>query len=421
MKLVFFLLDADIIGGHTRTAASIARALVARGHRVRFVVEEGSRSNLLDSFEVHRVRADRLDGYPGLPPLVEELLRRGEIDVAHTFSMLGLPELLSVCRRNRLPLVRTICGGVAPRPVDVPALPAIVSLSQEVADRLEGYPSMRGQRIAVIPDRIDTAEVTRRIEHGAGERHRRFREKYRVPPSSRVILRVARVHEHYLESILQGAAAAAALRERGHEATFVHIGFVQRHAAHARLVARFEKLNQRFGATVAVTAQDEALDALDHLGMADVVLGSGRTALEAMLAGKPTLVVGRTGFAGLVEEDSVEEIAYFNFSGRNLRTSPPRGESTARLAREIESLLADPARAQQVGEFGRRYVLEKLEAARGAVRYEELYAGLDGSGFGSDGEIRRLRLMRLGRAAGRRVFPFSLRRGIRAWLADPRE
>lgn len=424
MTIAFVVLDADL-GGHTHTATTVAQALARRGHRISFIVGEESRSTLIDAlpFACDRVAEGWLGDYPGLSAAISRLVAEEGLEVVHTFSRLGLPELLVACRRHRLPLAWTICGGVAPSRVGVPVLSSIVSLSHEVKDQLARHERTRRQEVSVIPARIATDEVLRKIGRPTEPEHAEFRERHGIPPGARLVFRVARVHEEYFDSIMDGANAVATLRERGLDVRFVHIGFVQVPRLMTKLREHFAALNERCGETVATTTEAEALRALHFLGMADAVIGTGRTAFEAMLAAKPTLVVGKRGFAGVVGPDTIEEIAYYNFSGRNVRGPVRPAERVAHLADALEHVLSHPEHARRIGEFGRDYVLANLDAATAGHEYEELYRRLLAGardGVGNGGDVRRLKLIRISRRILSRLLPPGVRREIRARLLPQR-
>lgn len=63
-------------------------------------------------------------------------------------------------------------------------------------------------------------------------------------------------------------------------------------------------------------------DVRPYLHRADVVVGVGRVAMEALSYSKPLICASQMGFAGLFTQESAEEIAAFNFSGRNKKEEP---------------------------------------------------------------------------------------------------
>lgn len=388
MKILFIDMLADL-AGHTRTATTTAQALQRRGHHVSFAVAEDSRADVIEAadFEVHRVPVRWAGRYPDLERLVHALHDRGELDVVHSFNKRGLPEAVKAAKALGLPVFQTICGGKTPR--ETLKMKPIISLSHEIRRGLLEKMDFREDDIEVIPARIDFRAMLSRADGDSGVVHRRFRDKYGLPPTSKIVLRIARLSTKYKEGIVQSADAVARLHKEGHDVRFVHIGFVPpADEENFRTVkAHFEAINRAAGTALAVTAQDEASHAPDFLGLADVVVGMGRTVFEGMLFKKPTVIVGNAGFAGLVGRDDTEQLAFYNFSGRHLKEAKPYERSVAELTGTLRELLDDEALRTRVGEFGRAYVLEHLDVDIAAERYEELYASFSPENYPADEQL----------------------------------
>jgi hypothetical protein len=92
-----------------------------------------------------------------------------------------------------------------------------------------------------------------------------------------------------------------------------------------------------------------------------------------MAYAKPTIIVGENGFAGLVEPEGIDSIAYYNFSGRNER----RDISADVLARAIAALLDNSSRAADVGKFGREFVMQEIDVRLGVERIEKVYRAVN--------------------------------------------
>ncbi|WP_138754377.1 glycosyltransferase family 4 protein [Paenibacillus sinopodophylli] len=85
---------------------------------------------------------------------------------------------------------------------------------------------------------------------------------------------------------------------------------------------------------------------------ADIVVGTGRVALEAMACGKPVLAIGNHGYFGWVEPSSYEQAwkQYFGDHGSNA------AYSRYLFASEIGEGCRSPARMQSLGAEGKRWV-----------------------------------------------------------------
>ncbi len=105
------------------------------------------------------------------------------------------------------------------------------------------------------------------------------------------------------------------------------------------------------------------------LNLFDLAFAMGRSALESMSCGIPTLIVGPRGFAGIVRKEQIDQLAYYNFSGRNVKDNIDEKP----LVKEIVQILKSPEKARDLGVFSRRYVLENYDVKEGAKKLGKIY------------------------------------------------
>ncbi len=118
------------------------------------------------------------------------------------------------------------------------------------------------------------------------------------------------------------------------------------------------------------------IDAYKLLKDATIVVGVGRTAFEGMAYGKPIIVVGANGFAGIVSEKTIEDIAFYNFSGRNQK-NPSHPED---IAQALIRLISGSTYQKSIGQYGRKFVFEEIDVKGGLARIEEVYrANVEGN------------------------------------------
>ena len=72
----------------------------------------------------------------------------------------------------------------------------------------------------------------------------------------------------------------------------------------------------RSSANENINFEGEHVDVTGHLREADFIIGSGRTAVEAMAFAKPVIIAGLRGLGGLVTPDRYERFKMIMFSGR---------------------------------------------------------------------------------------------------------
>lgn len=391
MKIaVIDLLAKSGFTGHTRTAVATAKALRARGHDVIFLMRPQANTRLVEgaSFEVIRIVQNWTGQFSRLDEQLYSLKHDCGLDLVHSFDFGGAADIVAACKKLKIPCFFTQCAD-QPYKRLIKVRPLIV-VSQEWKVFLVQSEGWDAEDIIVVPARIDTEVLS--LDADANQLAS-LKEKHNLPVDSKVILRVARVSPQYVTSIVQGIEATARLRMQGLNVSFVHIGIRQDRWSSKYIDRCIEEANKKCKATVAVSTQEGTANAPDYISAADLVIGAGRGAFDAMLRAKPVLIVGENGFAGTVTSTRVEELAYRNFSGRNASSERTAEESISELADEIERLITDNVYYSEVATFGQQYVLNKLDVRFGAAQYEQIYQKyVKDMRFTADEEIQKHRV-----------------------------
>jgi glycosyltransferase involved in cell wall biosynthesis len=109
-----------------------------------------------------------------------------------------------------------------------------------------------------------------------------------------------------------------------------------------------------------ISSPREFMAALDVLVVASTSEGSSVAAMEAMAAGKPVVATAVGGVPEVVTEGE---------TGLLVKPSDPEA-----LAAAVAELLADPARAREMGERGRQHAAQRFDVRQMIARTEEVYA-----------------------------------------------
>jgi len=102
---------------------------------------------------------------------------------------------------------------------------------------------------------------------------------------------------------------------------------------------------------------------------ADIVLGTGRVALEAMACGKPVIAVGVAGYLGIITPATVNHAINSHFGDHSARQSA----NYVKVALDIQHLLSKPALAASLGSFGAKLVAKKFSINNIASRLLRIY------------------------------------------------
>lgn len=84
------------------------------------------------------------------------------------------------------------------------------------------------------------------------------------------------------------------------------------------ILQRVQQIQERFGKT-SVVLREFQRDIIPFLRAANVIIGSGRVAMESLLVGKPTIAFGESGYEGLVTSDNYEAVCKTNFGDTGIR------------------------------------------------------------------------------------------------------
>ncbi|MCG0275304.1 MAG: glycosyltransferase family 4 protein [Thermosediminibacteraceae bacterium] len=111
------------------------------------------------------------------------------------------------------------------------------------------------------------------------------------------------------------------------------------------------------------------LDTYAIMGLADVAVGVGRVALEAMAMKKPVIIAGEAGFMGILTPENFNDAKKHNFSGRGAMDKT----DSSKLAAAIKQLLASPDWRKELGEFGRKKIEEYFSIKSMTKNVMEVY------------------------------------------------
>ncbi len=354
------------LGGAPKTSITLARGLKERGHEVYFFSRKGGlHEELLDEAEIPLIHAPH---HSFLPPMYHlngtawrtfgKVLDEHSIDIVHVFHPNHYILALLRAPWRDIPVFFTAVWHQEEFPY--PAYPGrFLFVAEEFLDQSKSFMGKQAREMIVLPNRVDLDAF------GADVGWEDFARDKGLPAGGTKIAFMSRLGSTKQRSVYYAMDAAGILAERGMDVTLAIAGdgpLYERFAAYAaKINSRLPRETIRLIGRIERTAE--------FLSWADIVLGIGRSAFEGMATGKPTCIVGENGLAGVVRNDTVEELQYFNFAGRNIEE--PREPSL--LADTIEEIISDRDRYDELGAFARSYVIENYGYRAGAERLERLY------------------------------------------------
>lgn len=354
MKILMGL-NAPWVGGTRIYVLTLAQGLVRRGHSVRLITDGG--------VLVEETQARGITALPRRSSLETNLdLLLGEVqkekpDLIHAHPAASILESFLLSRITGIPFIVTMHGEYPMAFTQDPlgrqvsqGVGRVIAVSENVRNYLLRQTPLTPDKVLVIPNGIDTQEFC------PCPISPEDRSKLGLTSDQKVVMYLGRLDADKRSGIL---ATATVIEMLAHEGATVKGIFVGRGSLEGELSGRPNLLLTGF-----------RRDLPQLLRVADVVVATGRSALEAMAIGKPVLAIGKAGYLGVITAQNWPQAVETNFADHgDLPTPDP-----AIISAELRSLLAQPERCQRLGSTLRHLVCQYYDLNRVLEQTERVYA-----------------------------------------------
>lgn len=361
MRLIVYPHDLSI-GGSQINAIDLAAGVAAAGHEVSIYGIPGPLVAYIEKRGLRFIPAHSLRYRPAASRIAQlaAIARREQVELIHAYEwppcldayygaglIGGVPLLCTVLSMSVMPAV----------PASVPLIMGTEELGAEARKRRSG-------NVWVLEPPIDLECDHPGIDGSA------FRRAYGLSEETLLVVSVSRLAlDLKLDALVRAIDAADLLAERFP----LKLVLVGGGPAHDALEERARTVNLRRGREV-VTLHGAEFDPRAAYAAADLVVGMGSSALRAMAIGRPVIVQGERAFSEVFEPAALDMFMFQGFYG-NADSEP----GAARLARQMERLLADKPLRDRLGRFGRRIVTERFSLERATRIQLAIYGELVGS------------------------------------------
>ncbi|MFC4099882.1 glycosyltransferase [Paenibacillus xanthanilyticus] len=290
-----------------------------------------------------------------------QIMRRRRIDVVHVHQTPSGLYAAEAAAKLGIPVVMTVHGAYYPAD-QLRSLADIGTAFISVSKPVEAYLARQGIDSQLIPNGVDTDDFYPDSSANA-------RESLGIAQDAQVIVYASRLAWDKASACLMLIRAAHALRQAGRERLRVVIAGDGNQYAAVRELG--EAVNAEAGeAFVQLAGNQTEMRPIYNMG--DLVVGTGRVALEAMACGKPVLAVGNHGYFGLVRAENRAEAWQCYFGDHDSRERPDE----RRMAEELAAALDDPRGLAAIGEESRAWTQLRFDIQDKAVRLATLYRSL---------------------------------------------
>lgn len=410
MRLLLLNYSLHAQGGSQMTSLALAESLHRRGHEVHFGAMAGPLVQRLVSVGIPFVDLPSDPRRPDLHTMTREnvgrianILEQEQIDLVHSFQYFPALAAVVAAVRRPVPVTLSLLGPKLPPYRLPPRIARVFVVSEELREKVHATRYAPSNLVAVVPNRVDLARFRTPDADSEGF------EIAGVNTSGRLIGSVSTLTESKAMAVRVFLEAARRLASTRPDVQFIVAGDGP---AREELQLVADGVNASIGRNVVIlTGTLDIPRLLPHL---DVVVGMGRSALEALAAGRPTVMLGPAGVVQPVDSPSLPWLMHSNFTGRG---RPIPAEPAGALAEAIVRQLEDPEAARWSATEGRSFILGQYDAARGAEILESHYGKILET-FRPGTRIARLAELSLffPRVSIERVW----RRGVSAWRRNPR-
>ena len=370
MVKVFIVTGRGTKGGHNRSAKIIAVELNKRGYDVHIVA--GGSIDIYDNVNIPiKKLTTKFYGshFFSFKTFLEfyNYAKYHKPEIIHAFDAEGLIISYIYSIINKVKLLYTICGGVVSNRFHYINMKPVIVFSEEQkygAD-IKGY--INKKNIIVCPGRIDLNFNV--IEN---KKYEYYKNLFSINNSNAIVLMINRIHINKYKSLNYFVELANHFVNQ-EKVQFLNIGMIQNKNLMEVVSRKVDMINKNAGFNLINFTEEGSDEARRYLPIADIVVACGRTAYEAMSKGKPTLIMGEYGFAGLAYGELCREHAKYNFSGRNIKDDVDATQSIKEAKNIILKLLNNKEFYRKVSEYSEVWVNNNVDVRCSGETYDYLY------------------------------------------------
>lgn len=299
MRVLFFIfVSAGGKGGHFHSLNQISLEIAKSNPSVRIITFGREKSSvLIDNPYFFRHMFFSKSNFISFYSTLKNEIECFNPDILHFFDVHSFNIYFPLSLFNNNKIVVNKCGG--PNPKVYPIVPNLILFSEENKKWFLTNKSYRSSNIKVIPNR---SSVVKTVEH----------QEYSKSSKYFNIVRICRIGSTYYSSILNGINLIKELSNRNIKVKYYVIGKVLDESKFRQLADDSIGFNIEF-----ITEEKFTTEASKMLYLADAVIGTGRSAMEACSLGIPTLMPSKHYyFPVLLNEDNFNKYFEKNFTDR---------------------------------------------------------------------------------------------------------
>jgi len=363
------LIDYLNIGGTETHVLSLAKNLNSKGI---YVVIGTSGGPLEKSFEKNGIKiikipiktdniSNRYAG--GVLSIVKEIIDIENINLIHCHLLGSMSIADQIYKKYNIPYIITLHGlfynksilyntCINANNIIAVSEPVKKMVCNKLGDKFK-------DKVTVIPNGINIEEQFKSSKENI------IRQKLNIPNDALVITYCSRLAQNKTIAAINFITACFNLASQYENLHAIIVG----DGSDINTVKREANLtNDKIGRNL-IHMENVSFDVLQYYLDSDIVVGTGRVALEAMSCCKPVVSIGNEGYVGIVSEE-MKDLQWQTYFGDHGALEKP---NTIKLTEAIKFLLDNPKEREQIGIWSKKWCKEMFN--EDAVTYNtiELY------------------------------------------------
>ncbi|PWW02834.1 glycosyltransferase involved in cell wall biosynthesis [Paenibacillus cellulosilyticus] len=290
-----------------------------------------------------------------------QIMRSRKIDLLHIHQTPSGLYAADAARKLGIPVVFTVHGAYYP-PDQLQLMKEAGCTFVSVSPPVQGYLDYQGIPSYLIANGVD-------FEQYRSEPSAALRAQLNIHEGEKIVVYASRLAWDKAVVCAMLVRAARTIRLSG--STPLHVVIAGSGNQSAVIAELAEAVNQECGTTF-VHLVGSQLQMRDYYNLGDLVVGTGRVALEAMACGKPVLAIGNHGYFGLVDQPVYDEAWQYYFGDHNSKERP----SEQLIGAAITEALASADRLEAVGRQGQAWARANFHIRDKALQMKQLYGDL---------------------------------------------
>lgn len=292
---------------------------------------------------------------------LSQIMRSRKIDLVHIHQTPSGIYAAEAARKLGIPVVFTVHGAYYP-PDQLQQLYAAGCTFVSVSPPVQAYLDRQGILSHLIANGIDFKQYR-------SEPSVELRSSLQIPDEEKVVVYASRLA--WDKAAVCAMLVRAARTIRLSHSMPVHVVIVGSGNQAAAIAEQANAVNQECGTTF-IHMVGSQMQLRDYYNLGDLVVGTGRVALEALACGKPVLAIGNHGYFGLVDQPVYDEAWQYYFGDHDSKARP----TEQLIGDTIHELLTSRDKLEPIGKQGQTWARANFHIRDKALQMRQLYNSL---------------------------------------------